>query len=294
MADRVRLRDWLYGVGVVVIGRIGVRAITVQGNFGGDPVINSLIANLVSHLATTDLTEDEMCEFLTVETLSFLGVGHVWISEVTNRKTVRARASFGVDQNKFKDWQEFPLDWKLPVTDALVEKKLVWINSLPEWPDEYPLLKNVAYEKNMRTQIIIPIIRFDSPVACVGIVSKEQLNPDEELDIFFRTIADLISLHLFRQARDRKKLESPNVSSLTDRQVQILAHIANKKTNIEIADAMGYSESTIRQETIRIFEKLNVKGRNEARTFFLQNKERFGITARAKGDLPSSREEFAH
>lgn len=279
---------------MVVIGRIGVRAITVRGNFGGDPVINSLIANLVSHLATKDLTEDQICEFLTTKTLTFLDVGHVWISEVTNRKTIRARASYGIDQSKFADWQEFPLDWKLPVTDALVEQKLVWINGLPEWPNEYPLLKNVAYEKNMRTQIIIPIIRFDSPVACLGLVSHSELNPDEELDIFFRTLADLISLHLFRQARDRKRLESPNVSSLSDRQVQILVHIADKKTNLEIADLMGYSESTIRQETIRIFEKLNVKGRNEARTFFLQNKERFGITARAKGDLPSSREEFAH
>lgn len=257
-------------------------------------MIGSRITELVEHLASADVTEDEICKYLAEHTFNFLHVEHVFISEITNRKTVRARASFGVDQSKFSDWQEFPLDWKLPVTDALVEQRLVWINSLPEWPDEYPRLKNVAYQKPMKSQIIVPILRFNSSVASLGIVSREQLSPDEELDIFFRTVANLISLHMFRQSRDRKKLESPNVTSLTDRQVQILSYIAEKKTNNDIADIMGYSESTIRQETIRIFEKLNVAGRNEARSYFLENKDRFGISARTKGDLPSSREEFAH
>lgn len=257
-------------------------------------MINTRIAELVSHLANRDLAEDEICEFLTARTLTFIGVTHVWVSEVTSRKTVRARASYGINQKLFSEWQEFPLSWKLPITDALTEERLVWINSLPDWPEEYPLLKNVSYDSRVRTQIIIPVLRFNSPVACLGLASSHELVPDEEFDLFFRTIANVISLHLFRQARDRKKLESPNVTSLTDRQVQILSHIAEKKTNIEIADTLGYSESTIRQETIRIFEKLQVNGRNEARHYFLKNKERFGITTRDQGDAPSSREEFAH
>ena len=256
--------------------------------------MNARIAQLVSHLANEDLSEDEICEFLVTNSLDFLSVDHAWIAQVTNRKTVRARASHGVDQSKFQDWQEFPLDWKLPVTDALVEKRIVWINSLPEWPEEYPLLKGVAYEGPARTQIIVPIFRLNSSVGCLGFVSSKILDPDEEVALFLQTIANLISLHIYRQARERKKQESPNVSSLTDRQVQILAFIADRKTNIEIADAMGYSESTVRQETIRIFEKLQVNGRNEARHYFLENKERFGISGKGKSDLPSSREEFAH
>ena len=266
----------------------------VRSDSGGVSVINGRIADFVARLANVDLTEDEICEYLTTTTCTFLDVEHAWISEVTNRKTVRARASYGVNQDLYAEWQEFPLEWKLPVTDALTEQRLVWINSLPEWPAEYPLLKDVSYGTPVRTQIIIPILKFNSPVACIGLVSSAQLIPDEELELFFRTLANLVSLHLFRQARDRKKLESPNVSSLTDRQVQILAYIAEKKTNIEIADIMGYSESTIRQETIRIFDKLKVNGRNEARNYFLENREKLGYRGRAKSDVPSSREEFAH
>ena len=257
-------------------------------------MINAKIAELVAHLANSDLTEDQICEFLVKNTLVSLSAEHTFISEITPRNTVRARASYGVDQSKFPEWQEFPLEWKLPVTDALLEKRIVWINSLPDWPDEYPLLKGVTYASQMRTQLVVPISRAQAPVACLGIVCSQVLSPDQEIDIFFETIANLISLHIYRQSRERRKLESPNVSSLTDRQVQILTYIAEKRTNNEIADIMGYSESTIRQETIRIFEKLQVSGRNEARNYLLDNKERFGITQRSKGDLPSSREEFAH
>ena len=257
-------------------------------------MINAQIAEFAAHLANKDLSEDEICEYLVTNTLTFLGANQAWLSNVTSRETVRARASYGVDQRLYSEWQEFPLDWKLPVTDALVEKRTVWINSLPEWPAEYPLLKDVRYNSEARTQIVVPIFRLENCVACLGIVSEKSLTPDEEIDLFLQTLSHLISLHVYRQARDRKKLESPNVTSLTDRQVQILAHISEKRTNIEIADIMGYSESTIRQETIRIFEKLQLGGRNEARKYFLENRERFGISAASKGEVPSSREEFAH
>ena len=240
-------------------------------------MINAKIADLVSHLANDELTEDQVCEYLVKSTLASLGAEHTFISEITPRKTARARASFGVDQTQFADWQEFPLDWKLPVTDALVEKRIVWINSLPNWPDEYPLLAGVSYPPNMRTMIVVPISRAKCTVACLGITSSQILSPDEEIDIVLETIANVISLHIYRQTRERRKLESPNVSSLTDRQVQILVHIAEKRTNNDIADIMGYSESTIRQETIRIFEKLQVSGRNEARSYFLKSKKRFGL-----------------
>ena len=125
-------------------------------------MITSKVAELVEHLANENLSEDQICQFLTENTFAFLNVNHCWISEVTSRKTVRARASYGVDQRLYSEWQEFPLDWKLPVTDALTEERLVWINNLPDWPDEYPLLKGVAYSKPVRTQIIIPVLRFNS------------------------------------------------------------------------------------------------------------------------------------
>jgi DNA-binding CsgD family transcriptional regulator len=216
----------------------------------------------------------------------------MFICEVTNRRTARTRASIGIDQSRYPQWQEFPLDWKLPVTDALNERRTVWVDSLPQWPEEYPRLSKVDFEYPVRTFIVAPILRLNNTVACIGLFSKIDILPDEGIDLLLETIAHLISLHIFRQNRERRKQGSKNISSLTDRQVQILAHIANRMTNIEIAEIMGYSESTIRQETIRIFDKLEGSGRNEARTYFNANKARLGIESESSDSLNSTTKEL--
>jgi DNA-binding CsgD family transcriptional regulator len=51
---------------------------------------------------------------------------------------------------------------------------------------------------------------------------------------------------------------------LTDRQLQILHLMADGKTNPLIAYMLGYSESTVRHESMRIFKKLGAASRSEA------------------------------
>lgn len=55
--------------------------------------------------------------------------------------------------------------------------------------------------------------------------------------------------------------------NLTERQRVILAGFVMKKTNNAIANEMGYSVSTIRHETMRIFEILGVSNRVEAASY---------------------------
>lgn len=54
---------------------------------------------------------------------------------------------------------------------------------------------------------------------------------------------------------------------LTERQRMVLAGIVMKKTNNTIASEMGYSVSTIRHETMKIFEILGVSNRVEAASY---------------------------
>ena len=58
--------------------------------------------------------------------------------------------------------------------------------------------------------------------------------------------------------------EMPKDSTLTGRQLQILEGLIEGKTNFEIAADLGYSVSTVRQETIKIYSMLNVSGRRAA------------------------------
>jgi DNA-binding CsgD family transcriptional regulator len=55
-------------------------------------------------------------------------------------------------------------------------------------------------------------------------------------------------------------------AALTSRQQVILQHMADGKTNSAIARLIGFSESTVRQETIEIFRKVGVNDRRSAVT----------------------------
>ena len=58
---------------------------------------------------------------------------------------------------------------------------------------------------------------------------------------------------------------------LSSRQELIVKMITEGKTNMQIGLALGYSESLIRQETIIIYKKLEVKGRAELIKTFREN-----------------------
>jgi DNA-binding CsgD family transcriptional regulator len=54
------------------------------------------------------------------------------------------------------------------------------------------------------------------------------------------------------------------ISELTERQAAVLDHICAGRTNAQIAHVVGYSESTVRQETMAIYRTLGVEGRGQA------------------------------
>ena len=54
------------------------------------------------------------------------------------------------------------------------------------------------------------------------------------------------------------------IKLLTRRQREILHGMSDGLTNSQIANELGFSESTIRQESMRMYEILQVAGRKEA------------------------------
>lgn len=105
-----------------------------------------------------------------------------------------------------------------------------------------------------------------------AVESPERLNTEIE------EFASLISLYIALRFLDsmnhngtpanQKILASHNGKpNLTERQRMVLAGIVLKKTNNVIASELGYSVSTIRHETMRIFEVLGVSNRIEAASY---------------------------
>ncbi|EIC91205.1 hypothetical protein IMCC13023_07580 [Candidatus Aquiluna sp. IMCC13023] len=63
---------------------------------------------------------------------------------------------------------------------------------------------------------------------------------------------------------DRHGTGSGNPADLSERQLSILQQMSEGMTNAQIASVQMLSQSTIRQETMRIFTSLSVSGRSEA------------------------------
>lgn len=62
----------------------------------------------------------------------------------------------------------------------------------------------------------------------------------------------------------KQPLRRPAPGSLTDRQLRILGLMAKGLTNSQISKRVGFSESTVRQETMAIYRYFGVGGRREA------------------------------
>ena len=79
-----------------------------------------------------------------------------------------------------------------------------------------------------------------------------------------------ISLYLSLSYEGRKGLAKSSQSGdtgadhLTPRQLSILAGMVEGKTNHELATELGFSVSTVRHETMRIYQALSVSDRKEA------------------------------
>lgn len=98
---------------------------------------------------------------------------------------------------------------------------------------------------------------------------REDVSLIPEFESFLRCISSLLTA-FEGQVRNKKRgggelWFDENVDSLSRRQAEILQLIREGKTNPQIADELGFSESLIRQETVSIYRKLGVSGRKEIR-----------------------------
>jgi DNA-binding CsgD family transcriptional regulator len=113
--------------------------------------------------------------------------------------------------------------------------------------------------------VAIPLLRYSVPVGCLGLVLKDGA---DELPFPEKLIPILSKLGTYclanRNLSSSENYREANGEDLTSRQLQILGLMADGLVNAEIAANMMLSESTIRQETVRIYRALGVPNRSEA------------------------------
>ena len=131
--------------------------------------------------------------------------------------------------------------------------------------------KQYLFEVNSsdgKSLICVPLLKDQLPVGalCIVVDSKVKALPFGEALIPIISKLGAYILATMARKPGNKSAVDPNANGedLTTRQIQIIELMAEGLVNVEIAAQMLLSESTIRQETVRIYRALGVPNRAEA------------------------------
>ena len=240
------------------------------------------VSDFVEFLSLKSHTTNDILSNMVLRVLRPLDATSAFISQLNNRNEVENVGMYGFGEKIRPEYfYQHNLNGLHPITDAIKNRKIVWITSLPNWPIEYPELAKVKYESDEKTFICFPIEKCGTPVAILGFFCRPLIHPDAAIDSFLKTIGNVFGLYLNHDINEREVFPSKKIIStknnpkikygeLTERQKLILRMISEHRTNSNIGELLGYSASTIRQDTIKIFASLQCHGREEASKIYLE------------------------
>ncbi len=238
------------------------------------------VADFVNFLGQRNHSKEEVLVHLALRTFSPLQCNGVVLAELKPSGVMEITAKYGVDDDFFDAHpKRFRLTEQMPITDSIKTRETIWITTLPSWGEDYEQLQSTSYQYDGKTFICWTIEQSGTPYASIGIFCENEVLPDETLESFLHTISNLLALFFYslsstgennRITNREELLKSKDVTgnALTERQLLILKMMAEGRTNLSISGVLGYSESTIRHETIKIYAKLGCTGRVEASNIY--------------------------
>lgn len=184
-------------------------------------------------------------------------------------------SSYGYPNGQVQVLASVPFQLDSPLHRAMSTDEVVWFPELIdviEATGSCPI--SIAGASGL---IVAPLTRLGIPLLVVVLSFSDDLPSNPASGPFVAAVKSLLELHVGQS--DSRRFDGPFAApgdgrlggpprradvSLSARQMQVLQLLAQEKTNRSIALDLGYSESTIRQETLRLYRALNVNSRSGA------------------------------
>ncbi len=204
----------------------------------------------ISQIYAQSTNANDYCRRLTHDSELGKGMLGTQLYALSNRGSLHLVGSYGLEA--FDPQASMSLFEDHPIAQA--------INSRSVWFGVKPI------QQRELTVWVLPLIKGDVPVGA----STSLTDPKVDITPFSAeaTIAAsnagavyLESLGLKNLFRETQQTED---GQLTDRQYEILLGMARGETNAQIAQQLILSESSIKQESVRIFRVLGVGSRQQA------------------------------
>lgn len=202
---------------------------------------------------------------------------------------LHAVGAFGVAPKSLETFKTMSLWDASPMADAIRANDMILLSTTEEVMGHYPWLGMKG--RPAEPLAVAPLALMNQQVGAIQITFADAPNPEQlYADLTGVTAVLALYLSLIRsnsaskvrpghlQAVDVVTAPSPGEPSggqpdpeeepasqtLTDRQLEILRLMARGLTNAQIAKRIGFSDSTVRQETMAIYRSFEVTGRREA------------------------------
>ncbi len=232
---------------------------------------------LLELLNHQNLTKSELCRELTLHTFRPFDAVAVSLIELNDDGTFRGDHSYGLSEIETIEWKSISLSDKRPSSRAIRENKPIWVDVEGGGLDEYPLSKAFGFDKISRSQVVWPVTKSGIPVGAINLFFNKPILISKLSLTYLELIAHIVAIRLTSPLpfAPESILTLKDVNphdALSAREINVLEGIANFMTNTQIAEKLGFSESTIRQDTIQIYRKMGVAGRVEARSHYLEKR----------------------
>lgn len=222
------------------------------------------ISELSGFLSTSPRSYNEVARFLTLRVLDNYKPISLHIAELIETGVLRPLGSFGYESQGVENFQGISLQEKTPMSLAVSSNNVVVVVNTVENLKIYTTYDLMGANPDWKSLVSVPAY----PSGCFTFLSSVCLE-DEEIDTFFLTaVGSLIGLYgrfapLASVAKTRVTKEQSTIegSPLTQRQKIIAGKLERGFSNLDISEEIGFSESLVRQESMAIYQKLNVTGR---------------------------------
>lgn len=233
--------------------------------FGGLIYVTRRLFELSEFIRINKPSQSDLAQFLVTHTLADFQASHLWFSAVRESGSVFYPAGYGFDPKNFLNTPERLVSTDTPGNKTLRDGSVNSCGSFDEYLFSNTSNADALFPNGFAASVSFPVPDFGGVIAMFQ--SQLDLTPQNEL--FFKSVGSILDMYLGEVASetdiDPKSLERDpaELLTLTKRQWEILELIRTGATNNEIARQLSYSESTIRHETMRIYEKLKVNGRKD-------------------------------
>lgn len=228
---------------------------------------------LLAQSLITNPSWEDLTRLLALRIFDSWACDQVVIYAVQSRGSLVHRASFGIDDPPAV--AEISLQQHPELASVLSYGRTTWV---VDGGGTDRLLPASLGHRDSGGIVIAPLNRVNIPEFVLIATFTEPPPENPASGPFMSSVVSLLELRLaMSQAPTTRRVASDGSGSpveFSDRQQRILERIQDGKTNKSIARELGFSESTIRQETLRLYRSLGVNSRTDA-----------VLAARAKGLL---------